>query len=201
MDACRGRPYGAIFAPILFAIAALGPSRAEAQADMEAARGAPGPDLVARALGVDASRAPALDEAQLDHAREIGRDVVCLCGTCPKEPIADCQCGWASLNRRTIQQAVAKGMSREDIVATYRQQYGDRVLAMLPNEGFARAAWILPYAAAVLMLGGFIAIGTRFLRRAPADPAPTQAAPGAETPAAGSAAAKDELARELDELD
>ncbi|MCK6549490.1 cytochrome c-type biogenesis protein CcmH [Myxococcota bacterium] len=179
---------------------ALAGSRASAQADMETASHAPASDLVLKALGLDPNAAPQLTDEQIVLARTVGRDVVCLCGTCPKEPIADCQCGWASQNRRAIQGAIARGMSRDDIVKTYRQAYGDKVLAMLPNEGFARAAWILPYTAAVLGLFAVLFVGGRYLRktRGHADgAAKDDAAPDVK----GTDESKKALARELDELD
>ena len=52
-------------------------------------------DQAAKALGVPTERKLAHDHAQAEVAKATGRDVVCLCGTCPKRLITDCECGWA----------------------------------------------------------------------------------------------------------
>jgi cytochrome c-type biogenesis protein CcmF len=174
---------------------------AQGEVQMESAAGAPPPDLVAKKLGYDLEKLPRISSEQSALAREIGRDVVCLCGTCPKEPMSYCRCGWAGMNKRTIQQAVVAGMSREDIVRTYREAYGDKVLAMLPNEGFARTAWILPYTFAGVMLVLFLFVGGRYLRRARLQREAAAGGPDLSPETEGREDAKKELARELRELD
>jgi cytochrome c-type biogenesis protein CcmF len=137
---------------------------------------------------------PGITLEQANAADIVGRDVVCLCGTCPKRLISDCDCGWAKKNQVAILNAVAKGKSRAEIVAAYREVYGERVLAMLPDEGINMIAWRLPYAGALVGLVVAFLIGRRFLakRAAPEAPAP---APVAD------AAAQAELKRELEDLD
>ncbi|MFO0725007.1 MAG: cytochrome c-type biogenesis protein CcmH [Myxococcota bacterium] len=160
-------------------------------------KGAPSMELAARKLGVSMDRPePGTTLEQANAADIVGRDVVCLCGTCPKRLISDCDCGWAKRNQVAILNAVAKGKSRAEIVAAYREVYGERVLAMLPDEGVNMLAWRLPYAGALLGLAVAFVIGRRFLAKKP------EASPAGPTPTpAADAAAQAELKRELEDLD
>lgn len=167
------------------------------QADMQAAQGAPPPDLVIRRLGIKTSDLAKVDNTQAAMARDIGRELTCLCGTCPKEPITDCRCGWAGQNKDALKHMVARGMSREEILGAYRKEYGDAVLAMLPNEGFARAAWLVPYAFGAVALVGFFVVARMQMKKKSATQAKDDLPP--EAPASNDV--KKELARELDELD
>ncbi len=166
------------------------------QADMEAAAGAPPPDLVIRKLNINIRELAKVDNTQTALARDIGRDLTCLCGTCPKEPITDCRCGWAGQNKDALQHLVARGMSRDEIMAAYRAAYGDAVLGMPPNEGWGRFVWMAPYAAVVGMLGAFVGVAAWQMKKRRTDP-------DAELPPEPEARqdVKSELARELDELD
>ena len=161
----------------------------------------PSVDLAAKALGVPTERKLPHDHAQAEVAKVTGRDVVCLCGTCPKRLITDCECGWAVQNQNAILNAVVQGRGRAEIVETYRRVYGTQVLAMLPNEGFATAAWALPYAAAVAGLVLAFVAGRRITRghRASAEVRDDAAAPTA--PAANDTDDREELARQLEDLD
>lgn len=158
-------------------------------------------DLAAKKMGVPMTPPSASTPEQFELGKRIGREVVCLCKTCPKRTITDCDCGWAIRNQHAILQAVVKGMSSDQIIGAYREVYGDQVLAMLPNEGFNVLAWALPYAGALFGLVGVFWLGRRYLKRgeqtAPAPSAPAAASKG--TTAEVSAQAQ--LARELEDLD
>lgn len=162
---------------------------------MQAAQGAPAPNLVARKLNVDLNKLAVIPDSQRDLLRTIGRDVVCLCGTCPKEPMTDCRCGWAGTNMDTIEHLLARGMTREQIRDEYRAAYGERVLAMVPEDGFAQTAWILPYTAIGLGLIGVIYFAIRYRRRV--QEKTTDLPPALQ----GRQDVQQDLARELDELD
>jgi cytochrome c-type biogenesis protein CcmH/NrfF len=123
------------------------------------------PDLVAKHFGLDTHTKHAHSKVQAETARAIGRDVVCLCGTCPKRTITSCECGWAIQNQNTLINAVVAGHSPETIVSAYRAAYGDRVLSLLPNEGFATAAWALPYTVAAIALLAVFFIGFGFMKK------------------------------------
>lgn len=168
--------------------------------EMETKESAPAPNLVARRLGLNADQMPVVNAEQAALAKAIGKEVVCLCGTCPKHTITDCDCGWAGMNKRILQHAVSRGMTREQIVGTYREAYGDQVLAMLPNEGFARLAWVLPYSAGAFGLALVFFVGVRHLRRSKNRDDDTGAPSGAPVGALNEEHRR-ALAKELEELD
>ena len=171
----------------------LGAAPALAQEDK---KGKP-PGLAAKELGVSTDVKKPHSHDQNELAKSIGRDVVCLCGTCPKRLITDCECGWAVRNQNAILNAVVEGKTRDDIVSAYRRVYGDQVLALLPNEGFATTAWALPYAVGAAGLIASIFVGLRFMRKDPVEE--DAAAPVPEI--TDDADARAELERELEELE
>jgi cytochrome c-type biogenesis protein CcmH/NrfF len=185
---------------VLFLFALVLVTRGYAQTgDMETKSGAPAPDLAARRLGVDPESLPRVNAEQAALAKAIGKEVVCLCGTCPKHTITDCDCGWAGMNKRVLQHAVANGESRDEIVRAYRDAYGDQVLAMLPKEGGAEVAWILPWAAGFLGLLAVFIVGRRYAVRAKVAAREGKEAP--DTALVGSDDTRAQLAKELEELD
>jgi cytochrome c-type biogenesis protein CcmH/NrfF len=167
---------------------------------MEQQTTAPRPDLAAKVMGIDVNRLLSTTAEQADLVKSISQDVVCMCGTCPKHPISDGCCGWSAGSKQTIQIAVAMGKTREEIIAAYRQAYGDQVLAMVPNEGFAKMAWLFPYLACAVGLALVFAVGMRYAKRGERERAMSAAAlKGAG--ATGSEASRAELAKELEDLD
>lgn len=163
------------------------------QTDMESAQGAPPPDRVARRLNINLDELAKIDNTQNQLARSIGRDLCCQCGTCPKEPVTDCRCGWAQMNRETIQHMVERGMNREQILAAYQAEYGDQVLGMLPHGGFRDVAWAAPYIAAIMAAVALALFARKYLRRGKRADLPPELE--------GRQDVQQDLARELSELD
>jgi cytochrome c-type biogenesis protein CcmH/NrfF len=184
--------------PALSLLAIAGPAGAADQ-DMPTEKAAPSAVLAARALGVDPNTpSPTATPVQIDLGRAIGREVVCLCGTCPKRTITDCDCGWAKANQVAILNAVVQGKTREQIIQVFRQSYGDQSLAQLPSDNtLAKAAWAVPYLGAGLGLMLVLLAGMRLARNRQAAPVQKVAARAAIP----DDAAKKQLERELDELD
>ena len=74
--------------------------------------------------------------------------------------------------RHEIDSMIGKGMTRAQIVAFYRRQYGEKVLSAPTTEGFNLLAWMMPFIA--LVLGGglmMLAVG-RWHSSAPSDSKP-----------------------------
>lgn len=173
--------------------------------EMEQAQSAPSFRLLGERLGLDYSNLDKITAAQSETALAAGRQVVCLCGTCPKRQISECDCGWAANMRRTLAAGVMKGMTADELVMAYRKTYGDQGLWLLPDDGLAQVAWRLPYALAVLGLVMVFFVGFRYMRRQPGD------VPGAGSSAGGGPTVRDGrggdeearkvLARELEEMD
>ena len=158
---------------------------------------APPVALVAKALGVELTNAPHLDDHQKTVARAAGQRLVSLCPDCRPSTIhEEGPCGWARANRNIIKSAVAAGKDEETIVKTYVTTYGAQVLAIDKSSGFASASWSVPMALILLSLGFVIVMGKRWS----AQPVPVPVK-NDRRPASSSTEAEQILRRELDELD
>ncbi len=91
---------------------------------------------------------PALaDEAT---ARDIARELICQCG-CGR--LLDGHvCATQEAMVALIEQKLAQGESRGEILDYFVAQYGEQVLASPPKRGFNLTVWIAPIVA--LLLGG-----------------------------------------------
>jgi cytochrome c-type biogenesis protein CcmH len=69
------------------------------------------------------------------------------CPVCPNTPLNVCQTQACSDWRELIRQKLAAGASDQEIVDYFVAQYGERVLAAPPPQGFNLLIWIIPVAA------------------------------------------------------
>lgn len=177
--------------PLALVLALVWSERGEAELQGEAK------DLASKILGVNPDRdgRKLTDPAQIDYAKKLGQEVVCLCGTCPRHTVTNCDCGWAEYNRRTLQLALLDGKTREQIIGAYGTAFGLKVFPLPPDDGFGRMSYILPYAGAGFGLLFVIILGLRMRRTSPSS-SPT--APGAKDEEGDEARRR--LARELDDL-
>jgi cytochrome c-type biogenesis protein CcmF len=110
--------------------------------------------------------------------REMQRQIICMCGTCGRQLLSECQCGTAVSMRAELNKLVSDGKNKDQIVQFYIAKYGSQEpLAQPIDKGFNRLAWAVPYmmGATGLVLVGAIAM--RWSRRGPdAEPAQPQAA-------------------------
>jgi cytochrome c-type biogenesis protein CcmH/NrfF len=99
----------------------------------------------------------------------IGERVMCLCGCvailnhCPHP-----NCSMQAEERATIQKAIDEGKDEPAILQAMVQQYGVKVLAAPPAQGFNLAAWILPGLAVALGLSLVVVIVRKWRRPGPA---------------------------------
>jgi len=74
---------------------------------------------------------------------------MCTCGAC-RAPLNDCQMrpachGYHEQNAK-IDADIAKGMSRDEILAEFVKEHGGQDILTAPiDRGFNRLAWLLPY--------------------------------------------------------
>jgi cytochrome c-type biogenesis protein CcmH len=107
----------------------------------------------------------------------IGEHVMCLCGCvailnhCPH-----LNCSMQAEERATIQKAIDEGKDEPAILQVMVQQYGTKVLAAPPAQGFNLAAWILPGLGVILGLSLVVVIVRRWRRPRPS-PASAEGAP------------------------
>jgi cytochrome c-type biogenesis protein CcmH len=108
-----------------------------------------------------AKGSPVLDQARRD---ELEHHLHCQCGcnldvyTCRT---TDFSCEVSPAMHRDVMELVAGGYSAPEIIAAFKNVYGDRVLMAPPTSGFDIAAWITPF---IALLAG-IALVLVVLRR------------------------------------
>jgi cytochrome c-type biogenesis protein CcmH/NrfF len=109
--------------------------------------------------------------------KEIERAIMCPCEDDCGKVLANCICDYSGGFRKEIDALIAKGLTRDQILAVLVKKYGPEVLAAPGRSNMLDvAAWVLPFAA--LGAGGFLI--ARLLRRwASPPPPPAPAAPGA----------------------
>jgi len=96
--------------------------------------------------------------------------------------------------KKEIRERIARGETREQILAAFTERYGEKVLSAPTFRGFNWLAWITPFAVVLVSGGVLAAVIRRRVRR-------TAGAPPPAPPAAGDPALRERLARELDSLD
>jgi cytochrome c-type biogenesis protein CcmH len=64
------------------------------------------------------------------------------------------QCSFAVPRKQEIATSLAAGKGKEEILASYMTQFGEKVLSAPTTTGFNLAAWITPFLA--LILGGVV---------------------------------------------
>ena len=147
-------------------------------------------------LKIDPDKLISLTQAQKDYAHEIGDELVCLCGTCPRFTVANCDCGWAAQSMNVIKVALTEGKTREEIHAAYEKAYGTKAFPKPPGT-LGELTWLIPYVGGLAALAGLFAFGMRQLRkRNPMLPVASRAEAGEE-----SNEDRERLKRELEDLD
>jgi cytochrome c-type biogenesis protein CcmF len=127
--------------------------------------------------------------------------IVCMCGTCGRELLADCTCGVAKKMRDEVSALLAAGRTQEQIIDTLVARFPtESPLAVPPDTGFNRMAWVFPYIALLAGAGALVITARRFTRRRGPAAAGAGATPG-ETPALPSEEMEDRLDDELSALD
>ena len=183
-------PLGLIAMACATATALLLSFSAEAELSSEPKDGA------AKVLKIDPNDPRPSTEEQNKRMHTIASKMVCLCGDCPRYNLGECQCGWAHTNRRVIELALMNGKTDEEIIEKFVEAYDLKVLDKLPNEGFARVSYLVPYAVALLLLGLTVWLGIRS-RQKPK----VETEPPSDTPApVARAEAEEALRKELDDL-
>jgi cytochrome c-type biogenesis protein CcmF len=163
--------------------------------------------LVALLMGTPVSAQHVVDpafkpvEPKSALEKDLHKSIICMCGTCGRQLVGECTCGYAAEMRAEIGNLVKMGLTREQVLQYYIKKYGSQEpLAMPVDTGFNRLAWFLPY---VLGATGLLVIGfaaTRWSRHPKAPNASNSpAAPAPEAPSK-SDADKELEARLDDEL-
>ncbi len=89
----------------------------------------------------------AQDVVSDDEVNAIAKEV--YCPVCENTPLDVCETKACADWRELIRDKLGQGETREEIFAYFSNQYGDRVLASPPREGFNLILWIGPFIALV----------------------------------------------------
>jgi len=121
--------------------------------------------IASLSLGVLSARAA--QHAERTSEAQVAQALTCQCGC--GLTVANCNmptCGFSVPLRIQIEGMIGKGMSRAQIVAFFRHQYGEKILSAPTTEGFNLLAWAMPFIA-LLLGGGLIAIAAKRWHHAP----------------------------------
>ena len=118
-----------------------------------------GPPLLAQHV-VDPKFAPVAPRSALE--KDLYKSVICMCGTCGRQLVGECTCGYAAEMRAEISNLVKMGMTRDQVIQYHINKYGSQEpLAQPIDKGFNRLAWLFPY---VLGATGALAIGVAAIK-------------------------------------
>jgi cytochrome c-type biogenesis protein CcmH/NrfF len=104
--------------------------------------------------------APAETRVSVDAVAE-GLTCQCGCGL----TVANCnhpQCEFSVPVRTQIEGMINRGMTRTQIIATFRAKYGEKILSAPTTEGFNLLAWLMPFGAIVAGCGLLFGVASRW---------------------------------------
>lgn len=78
-------------------------------------------------------------------SKEVEGQLICQCGC--TWVLDTCECDTAKQMRAKIAQLIDQGQNRDQIVAYFVGQYGEKVLAAPTKKGFNLVAWVTPFVA------------------------------------------------------
>ena len=149
---------------------------------------------------VDPAFTPVVPKSALE--KDLYKSLICMCGTCGRQLVGECTCGYAADMRAEIGNLVKMGLTRDQVLQYYIKKYGSQEpLAMPVDKGFNRLAWLLPYvlgAGGLLMLGGAAIKWSRHPTTTATTAAPAPAAPSTEAADKELEARLDDELRDLD---
>ncbi len=89
------------------------------------------------------------------RVEKLGHQMMCMCSC--GQILMECNhvgCTYSDTMRHELTAAVDAGKTDQEVLAMFVEKYGTTVLAAPTHKGFDRVAWILPYAALIVGLGG-----------------------------------------------
>ena len=89
------------------------------------------------------------------RVEKLGHQMMCMCGC--TQILLECNhvgCTYSDGMRKELTAAVDAGSSDDAVLQTFIEKYGTTVLASPSHSGFDRVAWIMPYLALIVGVGG-----------------------------------------------
>jgi cytochrome c-type biogenesis protein CcmH/NrfF len=138
---------------------------------------------------------------QNETERRYFADLLCMCGGCQRESLAECNCGFADDYRDEVRAMMAEGLSQEQIKAEWKKRFGPQALAVPEDKGAGRLLYIVPFLAIAAMAAFVVSVLRRFRRQNAGAEGRDGPAPGEPKPGSGRDAYDDKLDEELEQLD
>jgi cytochrome c-type biogenesis protein CcmF len=120
--------------------------------------------------------------ARNDFEKKMQHEIVCTCGSCGHQTIAECRkdpCGTSHEMRQQLATYIDQGMNREQIIQAFISKYDSEEMLGAPiDKGFSRLAWLFPYlvGATSAVAIGFAAVKWTRKPDEPADAVPIDSA-------------------------
>ena len=115
------------------------------------------------------------------------------CPVCENVPLDVCETQACVQWRDLIRQKLTAGEKPEQVIAYFRDTYGDRVLQEPPRSGFTALIWILPFVGLIAGVAILVVVLRRMTARPAIAEAATEASPSADE-------YRQRLERELEEI-
>ena len=78
-------------------------------------------------------------------SKDIEKELMCQCGCVMVVDV--CECNTAHQMRARIAKLIEQGQDRNQTIASFVSQYGEKILASPAKKGFNLIVWIVPFAA------------------------------------------------------
>jgi cytochrome c-type biogenesis protein CcmH len=101
-----------------------------------------------------------------ERAKQIGANLVCMCGCA--QILTACNhvgCTMSATMLKQLDERVAVNSSDDLLLQSFVQEYGPKVLASPPTQGFNLLAWIIPGLAFAMGLAVVLAVIRQWRRR------------------------------------
>ena len=94
-----------------------------------------------------------LEAAEEAKVMDVAKELACLCGSCPTRPLDECRCGYAGQQRDRIAAELDAGKTKDQVIAGFVGEFGERIFVTPPKEGFNLMAWFMPIFG--ILIGGY----------------------------------------------
>ncbi len=84
--------------------------------------------------------------------KEVEENIMCMCKDKCGKVLSNCICQYSDQYRMDISIKLKEGLTKDQVIQTYIDKYGEKVLSSPTKKVFNLAAWITPFFA--IMIGG-----------------------------------------------
>ncbi len=77
------------------------------------------------------------------NVSEVENNLMCTCGC--SMALYSCECGTADKMRAKIESMINQGKDKDQIIASFVNLYGEKILSAPTKKGFNLTAWITPF--------------------------------------------------------